>query len=1214
VIKVKKKNNNLINFFCIFVIIQPIFDVLIYLLREVAQVNSNLISLIRPFLATIIYFGLLISNNVGKRKKIWSFLYLFIFSLYCVLHLINVKNNFFELSYGDLFDEMRQLVNYGYFLLQLINVYLIFSIATKDEKEKIILSLVCASALMASLYLMSVISGTSLLTYKGSLVKHGYKGWSISAHYIGHSLLLMFPIVIYAIYNNLIKNNLIKAIVFLLPIIPCVYLVGTKSPLFGVLAILVFTSLLLLIRLILRKEKLNFINVLIVLTTFLVIFTFTSTYGYENFYNQKKMYDKDLKVDKPALEDYIREENINKITDDKYNSDRIYKNDFEIILSKAIKKYKTPDFASFDNRTIQFKINKELFKLSPIKDRLLGYGYYTMINCSWVETDTFAIFFSFGIVGFLLILFIPLMLFVIEGLLTLINYKKLNLNKLILGFSTCIAVGLITFVGYTIHFSQTVFYFIMLLVISNNVFKEEEYKNKRKYLFMINDLHIGGAEVGLIDVVNELSKTDTVDVVLLRKEGELLKRLDSKVNVYSILNDNYSKLKNKIYYILYFMGGIFTRYVYSNTINTKYDVEIAYLEGFPAVFIASSTNSESVKIASIRVGLKNHKLSASNVPFGMFNLKKAYDKMDKIYTVSNQTTSEFIEKYPSCKEKTTTIYTYFNVDYIKEKSMEKHKKIFNKNRFNFLAVGRFSEQKGYDRLIDAFEVVHNINKNTMLYIIGNNNTDVGRDIKKKIKVKKLEKYIKLEGIIQNPYPYMNECDVLISSSYYEGYPRVINEALALRKICVGPRVTGMDEALDNGRLGILTENSTEGLIDGMLKAMNKNITNKYKEELELFDGNKSHYFESLNNLVKRKEKMIIYMPKLSFGGMEKALVNLINYSKLNDKYDLTLYLVYRGEMNYISLLPSNIKLIIACPGQFNIFGKLIAAIKLIIRYIYHVFNKYDISISYSYQHPILCSLTRFASKNSIVYIHGNLAQGVTEKHLKKQLRGCKYEKFNKIICVSKDAKNTLCKLINRDEKVYAINNMIDGDQIIAKSKEEIEDFKFKKDKIYFINICRHSDLYKKLTRLITAVNKLNSEGYDFEVILIGDGEDHKMYLDLVNEKGIKNIHFLGKKSNPYKYLKKSSAFVLSSVREGYPVVFIEAMILNIPIITTDVSDAKEDIDGKFGIVVKNDDESIYKGMKKFLNSGYKIKKKFNYVEFNKKLEKETNQVYKGGRV
>ena len=69
------------------------------------------------------------------------------------------------------------------------------------------------------------------------------------------------------------------------------------------------------------------------------------------------------------------------------------------------------------------------------------------------------------------------------------------------------------------------------------------------------------------------------------------------------------------------------------------------------------------------------------------------------------------------------------------------------------------------------------------------------------------------------------------------------------------------------------------------------------------------------------------------------------------------------------------------------------------------------------------------------------------------------------------------------------------------------------------------------------------------------------------------------------------------------------MILNIPIITTDVSDAKEDIDGKFGIVVKNDDESIYKGMKKFLNSGYKIKKKFNYVEFNNSIEKEIKKIY-----
>ena len=102
---------------------------------------------------------------------------------------------------------------------------------------------------------------------------------------------------------------------------------------------------------------------------------------------------------------------------------------------------------------------------------------------------------------------------------------------------------------------------------------------------------------------------------------------------------------------------------------------------------------------------------------------------------------------------------------------------------------------------------------------------------------------------------------------------------------------------------------------------------------------------------------------------------------------------------------------------------------------------------------------------------------------------------------------------------------------------------------------------------------------------------------------------LGKKSNPYKYIVNSSAMVLSSVREGYPVVFIESMVLNVPIITTNVSDAKKDIEGKYGIVVSNDDNSIYYGMKEFLDNGFTIKNKFDYLKFNENIEKEVIEVY-----
>ena len=102
---------------------------------------------------------------------------------------------------------------------------------------------------------------------------------------------------------------------------------------------------------------------------------------------------------------------------------------------------------------------------------------------------------------------------------------------------------------------------------------------------------------------------------------------------------------------------------------------------------------------------------------------------------------------------------------------------------------------------------------------------------------------------------------------------------------------------------------------------------------------------------------------------------------------------------------------------------------------------------------------------------------------------------------------------------------------------------------------------------------------------------------------------LGKKTNPYPYMTKSNAFLLSSAREGYPVVFLESMVLNIPIVTTNVSDAKLDIENKYGIVVNNDDDSIYLGMKEYLDKGFIINKKFDYKNFNTKIIKSTYRIY-----
>ena len=96
------------------------------------------------------------------------------------------------------------------------------------------------------------------------------------------------------------------------------------------------------------------------------------------------------------------------------------------------------------------------------------------------------------------------------------------------------------------------------------------------------------------------------------------------------------------------------------------------------------------------------------------------------------------------------------------------------------------------------------------------------------------------------------------------------------------------------------------------------------------------------------------------------------------------------------------------------------------------------------------------------------------------------------------------------------------------------------------------------------------------------------------------IIFMGSKQNPYPYFKISDCVILTSDYEGYPVVFLESMILNKPIITTKVSDYKE-IDGKYGYVTTKEVTDIYEKMKLFIENGFEIKEKFDAEKYNETI-------------
>ena len=344
---------------------------------------------------------------------------------------------------------------------------------------------------------------------------------------------------------------------------------------------------------------------------------------------------------------------------------------------------------------------------------------------------------------------------------------------------------------------------------------------------------------------------------------------------------------------------------------------------------------------------------------------------------------------------------------------------------------------------------------------------------------------------------------------------------------------------------------------------------------------------------------------MDFGGIETALITLLNY--LAPKYNITLVLE-RKQGVFLEKVPDNVNIITY--EASNNKNKIIRKISNFIRqfkFKQKYKNKFDFSACFAtYSYP--CSfVARTASENSALWVHNNYMNFYNDdiKQYKFFFNKLNIDEYKKIIFVSDlDRKTFIAHFPNCSKKALTCNNLIDYETILEKSKEKVTDLK-KSDKATFINIGRHDEKQKRLTRIIDATRRLNKEGYKFRVVLVGKGSATKQYQDFA--KDLKNIVFLGAKKNPYPYLKLSDCFLLSSKFEGYPVVLVESQILGKPIVTTDISDAKKDIDGQYGIVVENSSDGVYQGMKQFLDEGFKPQE-FSPEKFNQEILEKLERI------
>ena len=367
-----------------------------------------------------------------------------------------------------------------------------------------------------------------------------------------------------------------------------------------------------------------------------------------------------------------------------------------------------------------------------------------------------------------------------------------------------------------------------------------------KVLFFLESLGGGGAEKVLVNLIKGLDKSKyNITVKVMSDVGVYNDEIAEIIKCKSIISGkNYGKniFHNIFYKIKYKLIYLLPKkIIYKIIAREKYDVEVAFIEGFATAVISESKNKLSKKIAWIHVDPIER-----NYADGYFkNLEEhsqCYKKFDKIVCVSKSVERSAIKKYGITLNNIMTQYNPIDEDDIKKRANEKIN-ILDSSAIKFITIGRLVEQKGYDRLIRVIKrLKEEYDGVFQLLILGDG--EKKKQLGEYIKENKLTNIVKLQGFVKNPYPYLKNSDLFICSSRAEGYSLVIAESLILNVPVISTKCSGPNELLDFGKYGMLVENDEDSLYLGLKNIIDdrnklKELKKKSQKRSEIFNYKKT---------------------------------------------------------------------------------------------------------------------------------------------------------------------------------------------------------------------------------------------------------------------------------------------------------------------------------------------------------------------------------------
>ncbi|WP_454967732.1 glycosyltransferase [Gemella sanguinis] len=324
-----------------------------------------------------------------------------------------------------------------------------------------------------------------------------------------------------------------------------------------------------------------------------------------------------------------------------------------------------------------------------------------------------------------------------------------------------------------------------------------------------------------------------------------------------------------------------------------------------------------------------------------------------------------------------------------------------------------------------------------------------------------------------------------------------------------------------------------------------------------------------------KKKVLFFMWSYSLGGGAEKILSTVIRNLPKDKYDIDILEIEHFDKGY-EPISDNVTILKSLQSYKQ--SRLLRAILWRLRIYFPgivrrllVKDEYDIEVSFTIMNPPF----NFSKRNNvkkIAWIHGSIEEFLNDEE-KRNSHKKHLKDVDNIVAISKKTRESIEEVFPEyRSKLCTIYNGYNFEEIIEKSKESV-DIEVNSNSICSVGRIEEN---KGSDRVLEVIRLLHKQDKKYHLYFIGTGTLEEELKRRVDQYGLQQyVHFLGYQKNPYKYLKDMELLLSMSKQEGFPGVYVEALSLGIPFVSTDVGGAEElSQKGRFGKIINTDKQAV----------------------------------------